>query len=457
MVLGAKFSSILMGNKKNNRYNGNGCRKLFGRKRKFPQKHQPEVQPVRVVVPDSQLENGSSAPSIHGSRIINIEKLQKYTNDLTIHSARCGGNILLIGETRHGLASILKGECSTCGHMVVFETSAKVKGPRNYCRWECNLAAVWGQMATGGGHSHLEETMSVLGVPVMTPASFISTERDIGNWWKEKLTESMIEAGKEEKRLAEERGSYHDGVPAICVVVDGGWSKRSHKHSYNANSGVGIIVGKATGKLLHIGVRNRFCTACSRNIPKEAHDCFKNWNASASEMEVDIIVEGFTEAERVHGLRFTQFVGDGDSSVYPTLIQKVPGWGHAIRKLECANHCCKCYRGSLEKLVQDNPSYKGKGGLTEKMRRRLVSAARCAIKMRSRESDRQLGIRLLRADLINGPKHCFGHHSNCSPDFCSSAKDQLQNDHPVMVPATTAPAADDFEVTDDQVAGMFDL
>ncbi len=23
--------------------------------------------------------------------------------------------------------------------------------------------------------------------------------------------------------------------------MDGGWSKRSHKHSYNANSGVGII------------------------------------------------------------------------------------------------------------------------------------------------------------------------------------------------------------------------
>ncbi len=39
----------------------------------------------------------------------------------------------------------------------------------------------------------------------------------------------MIEAGKEEKRLAEERGSYHDGVPAICVVVDGGWSKRSRQ------------------------------------------------------------------------------------------------------------------------------------------------------------------------------------------------------------------------------------
>ncbi len=65
--------------------------------------------------------------------------------------------------------------------------------------------------------------------------------------------------------------SFHDGVPAISVIVDGGWSKRSHKHSYNANSGVAIIVGKETGKLLHIGVRNRFCTACARNILRDKH------------------------------------------------------------------------------------------------------------------------------------------------------------------------------------------
>ena len=89
-------------------------------------------------------------------------------------------NIVLDGETRQGLASILRGQCSVCEHTITLETSQKVKGPRQYCRWECNLAAVWGQMATGGGHSHLEESMSVLGVRVMSKASFINTERDIG-------------------------------------------------------------------------------------------------------------------------------------------------------------------------------------------------------------------------------------------------------------------------------------
>ncbi len=55
-------------------------------------------------------------------------------------------------------------------------------------------------MATGGGHSQLEEQM---GIPTMTKASFISTERNIG-----------------EQNLMAKAG-----------------------HSYNANSGVAIIIG----------------------------------------------------------------------------------------------------------------------------------------------------------------------------------------------------------------------
>ena len=64
----------------------------------------------------------------------------------------------------------------------------------------------------------------------------------------------MLEAGKMERQLAEERGDYHEGIPAITVIVDSGWSKRSHRHSYNANYGVGIVIGQATRKFLHINV-----------------------------------------------------------------------------------------------------------------------------------------------------------------------------------------------------------
>ncbi len=46
-----------------------------------------------------------------------------------------------------------------------------------------------------------------------------------------------------------------------------------------------------------------------------------NWNRNG--------LEGFMEAERVHGVRYIYI---GDSSVDTTLLQNVPGWGHAIEK-----------------------------------------------------------------------------------------------------------------------------
>lgn len=208
-----------MGSTKNKRNFRNSHRHVF-KNRRTPKEKQRRTSTKKIKSSEHQ-----EAVTINGSRIINIDKLKQYVNDLTLHSARCGGSFTLSCETRQGLASILTGHCTLCKHSINLETSRKVKGPRQYQRWEYNLAAVWGQMVTGGGHSHLKETMSVLGVPVMTQASFINTERAVGNLWTEKLEQSMIEAGAEEKSLAIERGSYSEGVPAITVIVDGGWSK----------------------------------------------------------------------------------------------------------------------------------------------------------------------------------------------------------------------------------------
>ncbi len=78
-------------------------------------------------------------------------------------------------------------------------------------------------------------------------------------------------------------------------------------------------------KLLYLGVRNKYCAACAQRSPKELHACYKNWNASSSEMENDIIRSGFLAAEKDHGVQYTRFIGDGDSSVHTTLIHGIPG------------------------------------------------------------------------------------------------------------------------------------
>ena len=68
---------------------------------------------------------------------------------------------------------------------------------------------------------------------------------------------------KRENELTKSRGDYHERVPAITVIVDGS------NHLYNTNSGVAIMIGKATCKLLFIDVRNKYCSACSMNIPPD--------------------------------------------------------------------------------------------------------------------------------------------------------------------------------------------
>ena len=240
-------------------------------------------------------------------------------------------------QHREGLASILTTRCEGCHTSFSFSTSVKVHGMTGGQYWESNLAAVWGQMSTGGGHTPLEESMAALGIPTMTKRSFIAAEKRIGTWWETLLKESMKLAGQTEREKAIAKNSFFQGDPAITVILDGGWSKRSHKHSYNAKCGIGIIIGLETQKILFMGVRNKYCAVCNQstnNDPPE-HECYKNWDGSSSAMETDIIVEGFKKCIEQHSVKYTKFIGDGDSSVYSTLISSVP-WGYAIEKLECA-------------------------------------------------------------------------------------------------------------------------
>ena len=216
--------------------------------------------------------------------------------------------------------------------------------------------------------------------------------------------------------MAIEKGNYHNGLPAITVVVDAGWSKRSHKHSYNVNSGVGVIFGTATKALLFIGVRNKYCSICAINArndkPISTHHCYRNWSGSSCSMESDIILEGFRHSE-MNGLRYLWLIGDGDSSVYHSVVTGVPSYGWDITKVECANHTIKCYRNRLEALCNDKLGYCGKHGLSQTMMKRITHKARCVIKMHSATGD----VVALHRDLCNGPRHYFGLHNNCNSAF----------------------------------------
>lgn len=65
--------------------------------------------------------------------------------------------------------------------------------------------------------------------------------------------------------------------------------------------------------MLFVGVRNRFCVICARALRKKIkakeHACCLNWTRSSTEMEADIIVEGFSLSIEMHGLKYNIHIG----------------------------------------------------------------------------------------------------------------------------------------------------
>ncbi|KAI4468265.1 cyclin [Holotrichia oblita] len=163
--------------------------------------------------------------------------------------------------------------------------------------------------------------------------------------WKDALWQELHTAGEEERLLAIEKGHVIENVPWITVYLDGGWNKRSYGHSYNAASGVAVIIGRATRKVLYVGIRNKYCSICARadniNSEPQAHICYKNWTGSSASMEADI------SSEEMHGLQYREIIADGNSSVFAKIREKVP-YGKEVIYIDVI-YCLKvqiyCYSG----------------------------------------------------------------------------------------------------------------
>ncbi|GBN26348.1 hypothetical protein AVEN_233384-1 [Araneus ventricosus] len=87
------------------------------------------------------------------------------------------------------------------------------------------------------------------------------------------------------------------------------------------------IIGAHRGKLLYLGMRNKYCTACAwavrLNITPKQHKCFRNWSGNFTAMESDI-VEGFCQRFKMYGIKFNRVIRDGDSNVYKMILDARP-------------------------------------------------------------------------------------------------------------------------------------
>ena len=167
-------------------------------------------------------------------------------------------------------------------------------------------------------------------------------------------------------------------------------------------------------------MRIKYCAACSiakRNgIEPTSHWCFLNWSKSSTSMEADIIASGFKVSEQMHGLCYTELIGDGDKSVLCTSQTKVLSNGRHVTKVECANHCVKYYKSNCNSLLRTSLLL----GWVDKI-------SDTKIDTRSRKCNTQNYANKLRQDLQSGPSH-LRIHDECDSSWCSiKASNQPSN------------------------------
>ncbi|KAK5649738.1 hypothetical protein RI129_000767 [Pyrocoelia pectoralis] len=249
---------------------------------------------------------------LSGRRIVDIGYLLQQYHTILQHSQKCTmGRMDFKREVRSGISSKLYFQCNTCDKKEFIVTNS----PLTTNKRSLNEIAVWGSMSIGIGHSQCEELFAVLDIPFMAPKTFAKctlSVKKVGNYY---TINEIKKNGQVEKQLAIENGNVNaDGTPYIHVICDGGWAKRSYGHGYSSSSGVAVIIGAETKKILFVGVRNKICSTCSyakrNNVIVKKHVCALNFNGPSTSMEQDIIVDGFCESLSQHGIMYKYLIGE---------------------------------------------------------------------------------------------------------------------------------------------------
>lgn len=369
---------------------------------------------------------------IQGRRIIDLNFFLKQLFDIDNHGETFGcklSNLKITNEKQNGLISTFYLNCRMCGSTFKLKTNND-----DDPKFDVNAGAVSGSMVTGIGLSSLNELNASMDLPSIPFRLFRTTHDDVAEIWRITAEKSMQDAAKEEREHAISRGDVNcAGVAMIPVEADACWSKRSYKNNYSALSGCAAIIGEHTGKVLHIGVRNKYCVICARahtkKLTPKRHDCTKNHFGSSTSMEQAILVEGFKCSIQERNLIYNVLIADGDSSTYKSILESRPYPDVPIQKIECTNHLLRNYNGKNMQLQKDTTIHLSeRKHLTGDRLTRLRTAIRSASKFRNEQNvSTETKILNLQKDILNSTRHVFGDHKECEDYYCTPERKSEQN------------------------------
>lgn len=169
-------------------------------------------------------------------------------------------------------------------------------------------------------------------------------------------------AAEEEKNQTCKENDLTDTTDVI-VSGDGTWKRRGFASLY----GVSTLIGYYSGKVLDVFVKSSYCKSCENWKQKltteeynewhtkhvEDDECRANHQGAAGNMEASSILEMFQRSLEKYGLRYTSYIGDGDSKTFTKIVNAKPyGENVVIIKKECVGHVQKRMGTRLRELVK---------------------------------------------------------------------------------------------------------
>ena len=188
-----------------------------------------------------------------------------------------------------------------------------------------------------------------------TYPTYREMNKDIALCYSNVATDSMYQAVQEIK------GDDEKPICYIAVSCDGMWQKRA----YSSLNGIFTAVSVETWKAFDYNVLTKKCAQCTVWESRRGTDAFEefmstheneceiNHEGSAGAVEAKGVVTCFSSLVEKYNLRYTQYLGDGDTKSFLEVVKSNPYNGTAVNKLECICHIQKRVGSRLLKMRKD--------------------------------------------------------------------------------------------------------
>ncbi|GFW48206.1 uncharacterized protein TNCV_2382901 [Trichonephila clavipes] len=111
----------------------------------------------------------------------------------------------------------------------------------------------------------------------------------------------------------------NDGKRDLAVAVDGSWQKRG----FSSKNGLVTVTSVDTGKVIDVEVFSKHCIC--PNKTKHLQNCKRNFEGYSGKMEVAGTLSIFQQSQSLYNVRYTKYLGDGDSKAFTSIVENKNG------------------------------------------------------------------------------------------------------------------------------------